>query len=746
MEKSFRLHYRWTLIALALSLLCNMAFAETGNITVAWDPIQDLRLAGYTVVWGQSSQNYSSSQNTSATELTLQLAAGKKYYFAVRGYDKEGTPGELSAEVSSVIKGSSNNDNTPPVISNVSVSGITSSSATITFTTNEQAYVQMEYGKSSNLGTFTGLTNVSATSHAVPLIGLSNSTNYYCRVIATDLSGNEAKSTIFNFQTKDGSSGNGDPNATLKIIQIALTSVTSTTVTINWTTNKAATALFEYGKGNSLDRSLIQTTSTTDQTLSLVNLEPSTVYHYRITASRYDGDVTSGILMFKTADRVNQLAQPSSDAIYLPSVVESTNMRTNLGIDNLADSTANVNVTLVGKDGLVIAEKTVQVSPKGLTQINRVISSLAQVSSDQGVAGSLYLESDQPISGWVSQIDNATNDPSLLTAKHSGSARILIPSSANTSKFTSSLVIMNLGTTQAQVSLKAHSVDGSILGETHEALTISPNGILTFENVLQSLGINENYGPIEITSLDGNPLIAASRVSSKNRAGGFFEGVDYSEASLNPIIPHVVDTAELRTNLGIDNVTEFFATVIIRLMNKDGQEVGAKPVTVAPKGLTQVGNVIRQLLGTADVTNLEGYLRLESNQPIIAWVSEIDNNTNDPGFAVSKNQGATHLMVGSTTNVGVFKSSLVVVNTGDADASVDIVMRDTQGTVQGAMNALVIPAHGFYSTQSILESLGVSENFGPVELISANGQPLVVVSRVYSNAGTSGFFEGLPLE
>jgi hypothetical protein len=58
----------------------------------------------------------------------------------------------------------------------------------------------------------------------------------------------------------------------------------------------------------------------------------------------------------------------------------------------------------------------------------------------------------------------------------------------------------------------------------------------------------------------------------------------------------------------------------------------------------------------------------------------------------------------------------------------------------------MIPAHGFYTSQNILESLGVTGNFGPVELTSRNAQPLVVVSRVYSTSGTSGFFEGVPLE
>ncbi len=740
MSKNQRNYIQSCGITVILLIFCGVTLAATGSVTVAWDPIQDSRLGGYTVNWGLSSRTYTNSQNTSATQLTLELEAGKKYYFAVNGYDKQLDPGDISAEVSTVVNGSGN-DTTPPVISKVAVGNITGSTAFVSFTTNEEAYAQVEYGTTQSLGSATGLTNDAATSNNLRLSGLSTLTTYFFRVVATDLSGNESRSAISSFKTTDG-----DPNASLRIIQITVSHVTSSAVRITWSTNKSASGIIQFGSGSTMNGSLAQTDPITDHSVTISGLPPSTVYRYQILASSGGVQATSGILTFKTADRVSQPAQPSPNAIFVPSVVENGNIRTNLGIDSLTDSAANVNITVVGKDGLVIAGTTVQVPARGLTQINSVLPSIASSTVGHDTHADLYLESDQPISAWASQIDNSTNDPSLLISKQNGSTQILIPSAANTSSFSSSLVIMNLGSTSAQVALKAYGIDGSVLAESHDPLSIPANGILAYDNVLQSLGVNGNYGPIEITSLNSNPLVAASRVASKNRSGGFFEGVNYAEAALTQVIPHVVDTADLRTNLGVNNVTSFDATVMVRLMNKDGQEVGALPVTVAPKGLTQINNVVRELLGSSSVANFEGYLQLESNQPIIAWVSEIDNTTNDPGFAVSKTQGARHLLVGSTANTGIFKSSLVVVNTGGQEALVDIVMHDAQGNLKGQLNGVTIPTHGFYTSQNILESLGVTGNFGPVELTSRNAQPLVVVSRVYSTSGTSGFFEGVPLE
>jgi hypothetical protein len=228
--------------------------------------------------------------------------------------------------------------------------------------------------------------------------------------------------------------------------------------------------------------------------------------------------------------------------------------------------------------------------------------------------------------------------------------------------------------------------------------------------------------------------------------GGSVDINDPSSAGLVQIIPHVVESAELRSNLGINNVSDGFATVTVRLINKDGTEVAAKAFTIPPRGLRQVNRVVTELRGSANGETFEGYLVLDSNLPIGAWVSEIDNATNDPGFVIGKTQGSAHQLVGSTSNLGVFRSTLVVVNTGEQVATVTITMRDVDGQIQGGLKDLKIPAHGFYSMPNILDSLGVSDDFGPLEVLSTNGQPLVVISRVYTSSGTSGFLEGQPLE
>jgi len=738
--------YSGIILAVIFLALPTSLRAETGRVTLGWDPIDDPELAGYTVVWGEASKAYNGAQNVgSLTEASVTLEAGKTYFMAVRGVDKQGVPGELSEEVTAIVKGS---DVVPPVISGVSVVSITSSSAVVSFNTNEEAYVQVEYGSNSQLGSLTGLTTVSSKNHAVTLTNLSPATTYSYRMIAKDLSGNQILSEVLSFKTKEGPDDpNNNPNAPIKFLQITLSNVGNTSVTVNWTTDKSTTGFIEYGPAYTFSFNGFGAAPTTNHVMQLNSLTPSTLYRYKLTAIDASSNrVTSGVLMFKTSDRVSQPARPSSEAIFIPSIVENGQFRTNLGINNLSKSQANVSLTLVDTEGIVLGGKTVQVEPEGLKQINSIGRFLFENSVGSDINGNLYLESDQPINAWASQIDNATNDPSLLLSKRGGTTRLLIPSSANIGTFSSSLVLMNVGVTTAQVGLKAYGTSGNLLGQSSAPLMIAPNGVMSFNNILQTLGVADNYGPIEITSLNNVPVIASSRVSSTNGSGGFFEGLRFSEASLSQTIAHVVDNSEIRTNLGINNTTDLPATVSIRLFDRSGAERGAASVSVAPHGLTQVNNVIRQLLGLQEVANLDGYIRLQSDQPIVGWASQIDNVTNDPGFAVSKGQGATRLLVQSTANVGSFKSSLVVVNTGSVGALVDLISRDAEGNLKGESRGMLIPAGGFFSTANILETLGVSASYGPIEIISTNGQPVMATSRVYSTSGTSGFFEGQIIE
>ena len=110
------------------------------------------------------------------------------YYFKVTSTDAAGNEATSEGELTTLATA----DETPPTISGVNVSNITESSAIITWTTNEPATSQVQYGKTETYDSSTTADTNLTTNHNVTLTGLSDNTTYYFKVISKDASENEA--------------------------------------------------------------------------------------------------------------------------------------------------------------------------------------------------------------------------------------------------------------------------------------------------------------------------------------------------------------------------------------------------------------------------------------------------------------------------------------------------------------------------------------------------------------------------
>ena len=94
-----------------------------------------------------------------------------------------------------------NGDVTPPLISAAQASAVSSTGATVTWTTNESSDSQVEYGQTTGYGTSTPLGTAMTTSHGLSLAGLSPATLCHYRVKSRDAAGNLATSGDFTFTT-----------------------------------------------------------------------------------------------------------------------------------------------------------------------------------------------------------------------------------------------------------------------------------------------------------------------------------------------------------------------------------------------------------------------------------------------------------------------------------------------------------------------------------------------------------------
>jgi uncharacterized protein len=209
--------------------------------------------------------------------------------------------------------------------------------------------------------------------------------------------------------------------------------------------------------------------------------------------------------------------------LVLPYLQESSDFRTNLGLNNPGPVSANVTLSFVDDAGVIEGTLHTILPPHTLTQLNRILRLLSGSEGISKLEGGLLITADQDLFAWTSLIDNLSQDPALAVAQSRGAARWLIPSTTSLGNFRSSLALRNLDNGTAQVELKARAPNGDL--QSTFTTPIAGQGMLVSKDIRAELGLAGSFGPLEITSLEGNPLLAVSQVSSAQRTGGSFSGI-----------------------------------------------------------------------------------------------------------------------------------------------------------------------------------------------------------------------------
>jgi hypothetical protein len=266
---------------------------------------------GTSISLGLIAGNIDAATTTHSVILTG-LSEGTKYYLQVRSQDSSGnsTPDNNGGEYYDFTTIS---DTVAPEISNVTIPLITSSSAIVVWTTDENSTSKLEYGTSDSFGTATDEDATLTKVHAVTITGLTAQTQYFVKVISKDAVNNPGEDDNnedgYSFRTTSastvviigGGGGGGGAAAQIDIDAPVITGINtadikSDSIKIRWQTNENASQLVEYGFNK--DYGYIAGTyeiGGSGHEVQLQELFPDTVYHFRVISLDSKGNISRSI-------------------------------------------------------------------------------------------------------------------------------------------------------------------------------------------------------------------------------------------------------------------------------------------------------------------------------------------------------------------------------------------------------------------------------------------------------------------
>ena len=211
---------------------------------IAWGAISPLQVgsgfAYYNIHRSTDGTNYASVHQEPDRTINYytdaDLNSSATYYYKVASADTAGNVSEFSSIVFDQPNGQGSADQTAPTITNMAVTNLNTTSATITWTTDELADSSVGYSTDQSYLPEYGNASM-VTSHSITLIGLSPATSYYIRAKSRDAfanlgqvdygsPGNNVQSNFY-FTTHPGPS----------ISNVAIASASNEQATITWTTD-----------------------------------------------------------------------------------------------------------------------------------------------------------------------------------------------------------------------------------------------------------------------------------------------------------------------------------------------------------------------------------------------------------------------------------------------------------------------------------------------------------------------------
>ncbi|HEV7242065.1 MAG TPA: hypothetical protein VGQ36_22740 [Thermoanaerobaculia bacterium] len=330
----------------------------------------------------------------------------------------------------------------------------------------------------------------------------------------------------------------------------------------------------------------------------------------------------------------------------LQQVAQSVAFRANFGFLEASGEPAELVARVYDTSNNLLATLPVSLGAMQHRQLNGLLQNNGINDLTDGRVEVEVLSGDGKVSAYVSEVDNATNDPLLVSPVVKGAVvanRYIVPGMAyiNTGAafWVTDLRIFNAGTTPTNATLTFYPWGNPTAAMTTD-VQLNAGEIEVLNNVLvNAFGVTTTAGgSIVITTPTETSLIATARTynqTSNGTYGQYIPGVTVADSvGLNDRalqILQVEQSTRIRTNIGLTETTGNPVTVEVSLITPDSLTTPVVTINLQPNEFQQIG---LSSFGLPDaVYNGRVTLKVVSGQGrVTGYGSAIDQITQDPTY------------------------------------------------------------------------------------------------------------------
>ncbi|MFA6954425.1 MAG: hypothetical protein WC538_00985 [Thermoanaerobaculia bacterium] len=163
--------------------------------------------------------------------------------------------------------------------------------------------------------------------------------------------------------------------------------------------------------------------------------------------------------------------------------------------------------------------------------------------------------------------------------------------------------------------------------------TVAPREMKTFDDVVSSLFHGSGLGGIRLVSpgrLGATARIFA--VSDSGTLGQFVVGVPVESALTKGVLLQLKSSASFRTNVGVANSDPAVSAVVtLKLFDRTNMQVAMVTQTMPPLAVIAPTNILG-LFHSPSGDLADCWISFESDRPVVAYGSVVDNGTTDPTY------------------------------------------------------------------------------------------------------------------